>query len=403
MDMTVKSTTLLSAVLVVFFSTGAAIAQKSAEEPVGSSTWIGGYGNARYVRDANEKTATVTLERFVLFVGHKFDASVSLLAELEIEDAKVSGGEPGGEVAIEQAYLKFDLSGNASVLAGLFEPRIGITNEDHLPSLFNGNERTIVETLVIPTTWRELGVGFTGSLSAIPLHISASIVTGLNSAAFVHGTGIREGRAEGRNAGGNNLAFTGALRYYGGPMTIQVSGYAGGSVGLAPRVADSLQLASGILGTPVVMGEADVQYESDGFGAKVLGTVLSIPDAADINRAYANNTPRRAYGFYAELGYDLFHALLPVEGKQLIAFARYEALDLNDGVASNGVRDATLNQRHVIAGLGYHPTPSVVIKADVRFVRTGDQNPALVITPGSVDPPYHNDNTILNLGIGFSF
>lgn len=382
---------------------GPVLSQKLAQETTAASTWIGGYGNARYFLDGNGKTSTVTLERFVLFVGHRFDASISLLAELEIEDAKVSGGEPGGEVALEQAFLKFDLSRNASILAGLFGPRIGIMNEDHLPNVFNGNERTIVETLVIPTTWRELGVGFSGSLPAFPLHISAAVVTGLSSASFTHGTGIREGRAEGRNAGGNNLAFTGALRYDGDHFTVQMSGYAGGTVGLAPRQADSLHLASGLLGTPVLLGEMDVRYENEGFGVKVLGTLLSIPDAADINRAYANNTPRRAYGAYAEVGYDVFHSLIAVEGKRLIAFARYETLDLNASIPRNGMRDGTLDQRHVIAGLGYHPNANVVVKADVRFVHTGDQNPDLIINPGPLDQPYRNDNTMVNLGIGFSF
>ncbi len=244
-----------------------------------SETPIGGYGNAIYQRDFNAETARMNLERFVLFVGHRFSERVSFFSELEVEDAKVEGGEPGGEVSLEQAYLKFDFNRNLYLVAGLFIPRIGIINEDHLPTRFNGNERPLVETYVIPSTWRELGVGLYGNLNQIPLYYTVAIVNGLNSAAFEHGSGIREGRFEGRNASANNLAVTGALQYQAGSLQFQLSGYAGGSVGLPPGSADSLHLHAGIFGTPVLLGEAHARYERGGVEAKLLGTVVSIPDA----------------------------------------------------------------------------------------------------------------------------
>ena len=94
-----------------------------------SRTSLGGYGNARYVRDFNEKHSIINLDRFVLFLGHKFSKKISLFTELEFEDAKVSGGEEGGEVALEQCYLKFNVNSNNYFVAGLFLPRVGILNE----------------------------------------------------------------------------------------------------------------------------------------------------------------------------------------------------------------------------------------------------------------------------------
>ena len=41
---------------------------------------------------------------------------------------------------------------------------VGIVNERHEPPSFNGVERPFVETVIIPTTWRELGFGVTGDL-----------------------------------------------------------------------------------------------------------------------------------------------------------------------------------------------------------------------------------------------
>jgi hypothetical protein len=184
---------------------------------------------------------------------------------------------------------------------------------------------------------------------------------------------------------------------------VQLSGYYGGTVGLAPLQADSLHLTSGIFGTPVIIGEGDIQYKAEGLSFRALGTIISIPDASDINRAYANNTPKTEYGAYAEIGYDLFHNISAADGKQLIAFVRYEKLDLNAEIPSNGIIDGTLDQQHIITGLNYLPVKNIVIKADVRFVHTGEQNSALVLNPSPLSIPYKQNNTLVNLGIGFSF
>jgi hypothetical protein len=366
-------------------------------------TTLGGYGNAFYKRDFNNEYSSVNLERFVLFVGHKFSKHISFFGELEIEDAKVSGGEPGGELAVEQCYLKFNFNQNHYLVAGLFLPRIGILNENHLPNTFNGNERYQVETYILPSTWRELGVGFYGSLNSLPLNYSIALMNGLSSANFEHGSGIRGGRFEGSNASANNLAITGALQLNQNNFQAQISGYYGGTVEHAPLQADSLQLTSGFFGTPVLIGEANVKYEWKGFATRILGSVVSISDASAINRAYANNTPALEYGAYAELGYNVFSTIKKLHSQELIVFIRFESLNMNLKIPSNGIIDETLNQQHLNFGLSYLPVKNVVVKADVRLMHTGEVNPDLVINPNPVAPAYQQQNSFLNFGIGFSF
>ncbi|MCR8557088.1 hypothetical protein KXD93_05520 [Mucilaginibacter sp. BJC16-A38] len=368
-----------------------------------SSTTIGGYGNAFYQRNNNLGTSKLDLERFVLFTGHKFNDKISVFSELEVEDAKVTGGESGGEVAIEQAYLKFNLNANQYIVAGLFIPRLGILNENHLPNTFNGNERNYVETFILPSTWRELGIGLYGSLNNLPLNYSVGLVNGLSSATFDHGTGIRDGRFEGRNASGNNLAVTASLQYYQGNFKAQVAGYYGGTTGVSKRKADSLGLNSGIFGTPVAIGEGDIQYSRSGFSLKALGAIVSIPDAAQINAAYANNTPKTEYGAYLELAYDLLYRSKNAHGQQFIVFARDEKFDINASIPSNGITDGTLDQNHVVAGFTYLPMRNVAIKADMRIIHTGAQNPNLIVNPNPVALPYQEDNNLVNLGLAFSF
>jgi hypothetical protein len=368
-----------------------------------SATTIGGYGNAFYQRNNNLGTSKIDLERFVLFTGHKFNDKISVFSELEVEDAKVAGGESGGEVSIEQAYLKFNLDANKYIVAGLFLPRIGILNENHLPNTFNGNERNYVETFILPSTWRELGVGLYGNLNGLPLNYSIGLVNGLSSAMFEHGSGIREGRFEGRDATGNNLAITASLQFYQGDFKAQLAGYYGGTVGVSQRKADSLGISSGIFGTPVTIGEGDIQYSNAGFSLRALGTIISIPDAEKINTAYANNTPKTEYGAYIELAYDLLYRPGKLNEKQFIVFARDEKFDINASIPSNGIVDAKLDQNHIVAGFTYLPMRNVAIKADMRIIHTGAQNPNLIINPNPVALSYQANNSLVNLGFAFSF
>lgn len=369
-----------------------------------NKTVISGYGSAFYQRDFNQKLSNVTLERAVLFVGHQFNPKIAFFSELEIENAKVEGGEGNGaEIAMEQAYLKFNLNPRQYIVAGLFVPRIGILNENHLPVNFNGVERPMVETFIIPATWRELGVGFYGTANRLPLNYTIAVLNGLNSANFEHGDGIRGGRAEGSLASANNLAITASLQYNVSDFKFQVSGYMSGTVGLSPRSADSLGLNSGAFGTPVYLGEADVQYNHGAISAKALGTYISYPEADKINTAYAKNIASGMYGAYAEVAYNWLYSKNSTQ--QFVTFARAEVLDMNATTPTppKAIYDGTEKQTHIIAGISYLPIPNVVIKADVRLLHTGPQNAELVINPAPNALPYKQSNQFFNIGIGYSF
>ena len=378
-----------------------------------NKTVISGYGDAFYQRDFNQHTATVTLDRVVLFVGHNFSDKISLFTELEVENAIVAGNnsdEPTsgkGDISMEQAFLKFNLNPRQYIIAGLFTPRIGITNENHLPVNFNGVERPIVEQMIIPTTWREIGVGLYGTMDRIPLNYSIALMNGLNSANFQHDTGLGEGEGLGSNASANNLAVAASIQYRLPNIKFQLAGYAGGTVGLSKRSADSLNvgLETGAFGTPLYLGEFDVQYAGNGISAKALGTYIAYPGADKIYEAYAKSIGSGMYGAYVELAYNWLHGKGTV--KQFVTFARAEILDLNAQLTTlqqqDDQRDGTLKQTHVIAGLSYFPIPNVVIKADVRLAHTGTQNPALVINPPPNALPYRQNDQFLNFGIGYSF
>jgi hypothetical protein len=370
---------------------------------VGKRTVISGYGSAYVQRDFSRKLTTASLERVILFVGHQFNDRIAFFSEMELENAIVAGDGARGEIAMEQAFLKFNLNPNNYLVAGLFIPRIGLLNENHLPVNFNGVERPLVETYIIPSTWRELGVSLYGNLEGTSLNYSLAVMNGLDASGFEHGTGIREGRGLGSFAVANNIAVTGSLQYRWGDFRFQASGYVAGTTALNKRAADSLELDGGAFGMPLYMGDANVQYSRDGVSARLLAAYISFPEAARVNTTYAKNIANSMYGSYMELGYDWFWRRQ--KGGQFISFARYEVMDMNASIPSapEGIYDGTLKQSHLIAGISYLPIPNVAIKADVRFQTTGEQNKALLINPPPNMLPYQQQQTFLNIGVGYSF
>jgi hypothetical protein len=367
-------------------------------------TVISGYGQAKVEYDARLKTATASLTRNVVFIGHKFNNKIYFFSEMELEDAKVVGGNPSGEISMEQLFLKFNLNRDWYLQGGLFIPRIGITNENHLPTTFNGNDRTYVETFIIPATWREIGVGIYGNIRNVPgLNVSAAVMNGLNASTFANGTGIAEGKQEGSKATASNIAVTGAVLYYLKNWRIQASGYYGGSAGYVKRVADSLQLSSGPFGTPVSLVEANVQYHNNGISFRALATSANIRDAAKINRAFANNTPSQMVGYYAELGYDLLQLGDNRTQKSFVVFAREEFVDVNYKVPGNGIKNGVNHKNYTIVGLTYRPVSGVVVKADYVLRNTGSRNDDLIVTPFPQQLPYYTSNGFVNVGFGYSF
>src|SRR5207248_1543796 len=134
--------------------------------------------------------------------------------ELELEHARVEGREVGGEVALEQAYLDFLIKPYFNLRAGMLLSPVGIINERHEPPSFNGVERPFVETFVIPTTWHELGFGFTGDLGR-GFRYRAYVTSALDASRFDAEQGITEGRTSGFDSSLRNPAKVGRVEFAG--------------------------------------------------------------------------------------------------------------------------------------------------------------------------------------------
>lgn len=403
-----KSAFLLYLLLGIAGSTSAQILTKEDSLAAGlnvstKTTVLSGYGEAMFSYNKGLGTGTANVTRFVTFFGHRFNKNITLFSELELENAKISSGNASGEFSLEQVFLKFDLNRSNYIVAGLFIPRIGIINENHLPTTYNGNNRHFLETSLIPATWRELGVGLYGRFDRLPgFNYYVGVTNGLNSAGFTRTTGIRDGRYEGSNASSGNIAISAAALYYYRNFRFQASGYYGGSAGLNKKTADSLMLNSGMFGTPVALGEFNVQYTGKRIGVKAMAAAVNLRDAYAINRAYASNVAELMTGAFAEVSYQLLKST-DFTSKKLILFYRYEWFDLNYKMGAEAIRDLALNQSYSVFGLTYKPHPGVAIKLDMVNKVTGTPNEVFYLTPSQQLPKYINNNWFVNLGLGYNF
>src|SRR2546426_407639 len=178
-------------------------------------TTVGGYGEVHYTNPTGPKTPpVVNLARFVVYLAHSFDDRVAFRSELEVEDAKIEGGQAGGEVALEQAYLDYRFADWISLRPGLVLPPVGIINETHEPPTFNGVDRPGFDHDVIPTTWREIGLGATGRVPAVAgFSYRVYLVNGVRAAGVLAPQGSPEGRPGSPDAGLANPSFTGRLEW----------------------------------------------------------------------------------------------------------------------------------------------------------------------------------------------
>src|SRR2546426_10773900 len=89
-------------------------------------------------------------------------------------------------------------------------PYTTLFRSTHEPPTFNDVERPGFDHDVIPTTWREIGLGAVGTIpGGSGLAYRVYVVNGLRADGLSAAEGIREGRQEGRQASFANPSFTG--------------------------------------------------------------------------------------------------------------------------------------------------------------------------------------------------
>jgi hypothetical protein len=360
-----------------------------AQEPSGAGTAEQGYPNTGplsgymdfHFNKPEGQDAILDFHRFVLLFNHSFTPRIRFVGELELEHAFVEGLEEAGELELEQAYVDFLLSRAVNVRAGMLLVPMGIINERHEPPVYNGVERPFVDTVIVPTTWFEVGAGVHGEV-ARGVRYRAYVMAPLDALEFSADEGIRGGRQKGSEANVRNVAFAGRLEYVGLPdLTAGWSFWTGESSFNAPR-----------LDTTVRIGELDARYQRDRLELRGQFAQVWIGDAGRLNDALERltgvspNIARSLRGFYGEVAYRVWASGSP---RDLVAFARYENFDTQFRMPDGYVPLEEFDRDAWVVGLTYYPDPDVAVKVD--YVRLGSQS-SIIRAPNS-----------FNIGLGWWF
>ena len=357
------------------------MAQSPAPPPVERTTALSGYMDFHFNKP-ELADGRLDFHRFVLLVTHRFSDRIRFVGELELEHALVEGLEEAGELELEQAYVDFLLSRRLNVRAGMMLMPVGILNERHEPPVYYGVERTFVDTVIVPSTWFEVGAGVHGEIGR-GWRYRAFVTSPLDASQFSAEEGIRDGRQKGADTNIGRPAVTGRLEYAGvRGLTIGASLWTGRS-GFAFRPRFEV---------PVTVAEADARYSRDRWELRGQFAHVTVGNAADLNDALGRaigvdpNVARALRGFYGEAGYRVVSG---ASFGDVGVFARYENFDTQFRMPAGYVPLKSLDRDAIVTGFTYWPDPDVAVKLDYSVVRNRS---AFIKAPDS-----------FNIGLGWWF
>ncbi|MBI2570434.1 MAG: hypothetical protein HYV63_25825 [Candidatus Schekmanbacteria bacterium] len=326
---------------------------------------VGGYGEMLYERFDSERdngapanTADrLDFVRAIVYVGYRFDARWLFNSELEFEHAST---EHGGSVAVELAQVEFRWREQLGFRGGMMLVPMGLTNELHEPTLILGTRRTETERRLIPSTWRENGIGLYGE--AGPLTYRSYLINGLNARGF-DAAGIREGRQWGARAFAEDFAWVGRIDYQPlAGLAIGASAYAGDS-GQDLKGADGGQIDVGTL-----IYEAHASWSWRGLRARGLAARVTLRDVAALNEALElsgnKSIGESMWGGYVEAGFDVLSLRGSAGQASITPFVRWERLNTQASVPAGYQAAGASTRSFLTIGLEYAPLPQVVFKVD---------------------------------------
>ena len=334
----------------------------------GDGLVIGGYGeiHLNVNEDANNK---VDVHRLVTLLGYNFNDKVRFVSEIEFEHVK--------EVYVEQAFLSYSITDNFNLRAGLMLVPMGIVNEYHEPTTFNGVERPGMDKSIIPSTWREIGFGLNGRIDNASLKYQLYLFNGFKSDGLGGSNGIRSGRQKGAEAMWNTTNVSFDLDWYGiNGLKLGFSGYFGDS-----NVDEGVDVP----GVGISMIGLDARYTKDRFGMRGQYITTSIDGSEEYNTAWESDLGSKMNGWYIETSYNLMGS---DKTERLDLFTRYSNYDAHAGVAGSLTRNDEYNRNVLTTGLSWHVSKGAAFKMDYQIL--GNEGP--------------DDNTsVINFGMGFWF
>jgi len=321
---------------------------------------IAGYGEVLYenfARELEDGRPASSADRFdalraILYVGYKFSDRLLFNSEIEVEHAN--------EIALEFAYVDYKVSDAVGARGGLLLVPMGLINELHEPPVFLGTERPVTESRIIPTTWRENGIGLFGE--ARGLSWRAYLMNSFDGTGF-SAAGLRGGRQHGAKARAEDLAAVGRLDWVGTPGLL-----AGGSA-FYGHTGQGRTSDRGRVDGALFLWDLHLDYRHRGLDVRALVAGAEVRDPASLNELSgltgADAVGKTMLGWYVQGGYDVLRGVATAH--QLIPYVRYEEVDTQRRVAAGFSADPANDLTVVSIGVAWKPVPQVAAKLDYQF------------------------------------
>ncbi len=364
-----------------------------------ANTTVSSYGEIGYSRPTRSVAdANADVQRAVIGLQHRFDDKTKMVAEWEWEHA-ITSSDDSGEAEVEQLWVEREFDNGVRGRAGLFLMPVGLLNQNHEPTAYHGVYRPDVDTKIIPSTWREVGLGANGDLGN-GLNWDVAITTAPNLSHWEADS--TEGRERGPLQAIHGEGQFAAARTFGGVAALNWRGVPGLWLGGSVVYDDIGQSQPGFLGNgaKMLMLDAHARYQVGGLDLAAEAVRGTITGADALNLGYVASAipdptlvPHLFYGGYVQAAYKLWshgdYTLTP--------FARYEVLNTAAGfggipASSGGVKQP--DERILTVGASLLIGEGVVLKADYRDYRRHQ-------LPDAEEHFTLGDS--LNLGVGFAF
>ncbi len=302
--------------------------------------------------------------------------------------------EKGGEVVLEELYLRKQFSDGWSARAGKFYLAMGLLSDYHLPTDYLGTSRPETETTILPGVWEE--IGFEAKKQFEKGAVTLQLVNGLDSTGFGASQWIAKGKQDNFEVNrAQNLAIVARADTTVVPgLLLGASGYYGGSSDNRPKA----DLGDDIDGT-VFIADAHARYNANEVRAQGAIIYGHLDDAAEIserNSRLSNElgvertaVADGAFGLWTEVGYNLAQFAGLQSEYRLEPFFRFDYYDTHFDTRADLPDNDRYERSVYTAGMAFTYDNFVVTKLDYSIREFGQSD-------------LSSQNT-LRLGLGFVY
>ena len=335
---------------------------------------IGGYAELKakkYTRFKNfsnpinnqtRKKLETNVVRFVPYFGYKFNDWIVMNTEIEFEDggARSDNSKNYKYAIVEFSYVDFMLDEKYNIRVGHILVPFGSVNLNHEPVAYLTNERPLVETFVIPSTWHTNGALVYGNYD--DFHYYGGVITSVDAGTFTQGRFIQQGRLGAKQFTND---FSGVTR-------INYKGFNGIEIGSSFLYGKSSVLAQTKAGSSInplkasislFMGEIHASYKNNGWNINALATMGKLGDEYKKLNTTTSTISGLVNGQYLTLGYDFLHRLNTQQ--KLFGVVEVERLDLDANNETTHPDNFKFNEYTL--GFSYFPDPKVVLKGEYNL------------------------------------